>query len=863
MWSPSPLLKVKPEMHLSVETFSKNEHLEFYNLAQLIEEQGRILEMIPAGKNLSQILQSIVLWAEKESKGGLLASILLMDEKGEHLLHGAAPSLPAPYNEAIHGVKIGPGVGSCGTAAFTGESVIVEDIESDPLWKDFRGLALRFGLRACWSTPLIGRKGNVLGTFAMYYTYPNKPTSHDLQVIRLISSTAVLAIEWENATEERERLLENERKANENIKEERQKLFHLLMDAPALVAVMSGPSHVFELANDLYLEIVGRRNILGKPIREAMPELSGQGILELLDNVYATGKPFYGNEILIQLQREDKLEGVYFNFVYQAIKNEKGVSEGIFVHAVNVTELVKAKYRALESEEMFRSFVLNSPTPIGIYVGKKMKVQTANDAMLKVWEKDKTVIGKTLRQALPELDGQPFHQLLDDVYTTGITYQANEDIVYLMRDGKLSPTYFNFTYKALRNEKGEIYGVINTATEVTDMVLSKQRLAEAQETLKSAIDIAELGTWTIHLTDNYVTYSESIADWFGLPVEGASLTDVIGRMFEQDRRKVEEAVNSALTSNGLYEAEYRVMNPYSGRERIIHAKGTMVLDKASKQTVMNGVCRDITMQKQIEKELAKEVEKRTFELQEANKDLNTLNENLKQFVYIASHDLQEPLRKINMFSDMLKTKSAKSLDESSLNFLSKITNASQRMSNLIKDLLDYSRAEGGEKRFVETDLNKVVKNVIEDYEVLIHQKKAQIKVSPLPVIEAISLQMNQLFYNLIGNALKFSKPDETLLIHIDSRNLKQNEIEQDGNLNPGWNYVEIVISDNGIGFNQKFAEQIFVIFQRLHGKDEIEGTGIGLALCKKIVDNHYGTIFARGEENKGASFHLVLPVKRG
>jgi light-regulated signal transduction histidine kinase (bacteriophytochrome) len=305
------------------------------------------------------------------------------------------------------------------------------------------------------------------------------------------------------------------------------------------------------------------------------------------------------------------------------------------------------------------------------------------------------------------------------------------------------------------------------------------------------------------------------------------------------------------------------MNPYSGRERIIHAKGTMVLDKASKQTVMNGVCRDITMQKQIEKELAKEVEKRTFELQEANKDLNTLNENLKQFVYIASHDLQEPLRKINMFSDMLKTKSAKSLDESSLNFLSKITNASQRMSNLIKDLLDYSRAEGGEKRFVETDLNKVVKNVIEDYEVLIHQKKAQIKVSPLPVIEAISLQMNQLFYNLIGNALKFSKPDETLLIHIDSRNLKQNEIEQDGNLNPGWNYVEIVISDNGIGFNQKFAEQIFVIFQRLHGKDEIEGTGIGLALCKKIVDNHYGTIFARGEENKGASFHLVLPVKRG
>lgn len=851
-------------MQSPVGTSPKNEQQsEPYNLAHLIEEQGRILEMIPACKNLSPILQAIVLWVENESKEGLLASILLMDEKGERLLHGAAPSLPAPYNDAINGIKIGHGVGSCGTAAYTGESVIVDDIETDPLWKDFKDLALRFGLRACWSTSLIGRKGKVLGTFAMYYTQPKKPSPHDLQVIRLISSTAVLAIEWRRTEEERQQFLEKERSANENVKAERQKFFHLLMDAPAMVAVLQGTNHVFELANELYLEAIGRRDILGKPIHEALPELTGQGIFELLDNVYATGEPYYGNEVLVQLQRGNKLEGVYFNFVYQAIKNEEGLSEGIFVHAVNVTELVKAKYRAQESEEMFRSFVLNSPTPIGIYVGKEMKVQTANDAMLKVWEKDKTAIGKTLKEALPELDGQPFHQLLNEVYTTGTTYQAGEDVVYLMRDGKLTPTYFNFSYKALRNEKAEIYGVINTATEVTELVLSKQKLAEARETLRSAIDIAELGTWTIHLTDNNVTYTEPIVDWFGLPAEGASLDEVIGRMHEEDRTKVEEAVNKALATNGLYEAEYRVLNPYTKRERIIHAKGTVVVDENGKQIVMNGVCRDITLQKQTEKELAKEVEKRTYELQEANKDLKVLNENLKQFVYVASHDLQEPLRKINMFSDILKTKSAKSLDETSLNFLSKITNASQRMSNLIKDLLNYSKAEGGEKRFVETDLNKVVKNVIEDYEVLIHQKNAQIKTTSLPTIEAIPLQMNQLFYNLIGNALKFSRVGVAPAINLVCRRLVQDEVLQQEQLNPNWNYVEIVVSDNGIGFDQKFAEQIFVIFQRLHRKDEIEGTGIGLALCKKIVDNHYGTIFARSEENEGASFHLILPVKRG
>ena len=327
---------------------------ELYNLEKLIEEQGQILEMIAAGKDLHEILNAIVLWVEKESKEGVMASILLMDEKGERLLHGAAPSLPQLYNDAINGVVIGDGVGSCGTAAFIKKPVIVDDIATDPLWINFKDLALSHNLRSCWSSPLINKRGKVLGTFAMYYSYPKKPSNHDLQVIRLINSTTMLAIEWKHTEVEKKRLRESERIAYEKIMAERQRFHHLLMDAPALVAVLRGPGHVFELANAMYMQVVGEtREIVGKPIREALPELHGQGLYELLDNVYNTGESFYGNEVPVKIETgKDEHKLVYFNFVYQPIHDEQGKVDGIFVHAVDVSELVQT-LRFLQQRAVF------------------------------------------------------------------------------------------------------------------------------------------------------------------------------------------------------------------------------------------------------------------------------------------------------------------------------------------------------------------------------------------------------------------------------------------------------------------------------------------------------------------------------
>jgi PAS domain S-box-containing protein len=171
------------------------------HLASLVEGHSQVLELIAQGLPLPQILEAIARWVEAQSRHGVFASLPLLDRAGQHLQHGAAPSLPQTYNAAMHGLAIGPAVGSCGTAAFTKREVIVEDIAADPLWVDYRQLALSHGLRACWSTPLIGRTGNVLGTFALYYRQPQRPTTADRHLIHLVSRTAILAIECTQADE--------------------------------------------------------------------------------------------------------------------------------------------------------------------------------------------------------------------------------------------------------------------------------------------------------------------------------------------------------------------------------------------------------------------------------------------------------------------------------------------------------------------------------------------------------------------------------------------------------------------------------------------------------------------------------------
>ncbi len=294
----------------------------------------------------------------------------------------------------------------------------------------------------------------------------------------------------------------------------------------------------------------------------------------------------------------------------------------------------------------------------------------------------------------------------------------------------------------------------------------------------------------------------------------------------------------------------------------------IIRDHSEQQSILIAI-EDVTekwKKKKEEKELAEELEKmvfeRTFSLHEANTQLQLSNENLAQFAYIASHDLHEPLRKIRTFSSILQDKYFNDLPDPVKGLVEKINVSSKRMSTLIKELLNFSKVLHTEDNFKQTDLNNVLDDVLSDFDLLIIEKSVVINREPLPVIDAIPIQMNQLFYNLISNAIKFSKDGIAPVITITSKMLTVEEMAKHANINPKYAYFEIGVKDNGIGFDQRLEKQLYLAFQRLHSQEKYEGTGIGLALCKNIVSNHHGEISATSKEDEGSLFTVILPLKR-
>jgi light-regulated signal transduction histidine kinase (bacteriophytochrome) len=264
--------------------------------------------------------------------------------------------------------------------------------------------------------------------------------------------------------------------------------------------------------------------------------------------------------------------------------------------------------------------------------------------------------------------------------------------------------------------------------------------------------------------------------------------------------------------------------------------------------VMTFFVRDIGLRKKVEQEQARHA----AELERSNRDL-------EQFAYVASHDLQEPLRKIRAFGDRLEIKCRDSLDETARECVQRMQSAAARMQELIEGLLTLSRVTTRAKDFVQVDLGKTVREVLGDLEAQIERVHGRVEVGKLPTIQAEPLQIRQLFQNLIGNALKFHQPGEEPLVKVDARYVHGRE-EGQPRKSPAEEQCRITIEDNGIGFEEQYAERIFGIFQRLHTRDVYEGTGIGLAICRRIAEYHGGTISVRSSLGKGATFEVLLPA---
>lgn len=270
-----------------------------------------------------------------------------------------------------------------------------------------------------------------------------------------------------------------------------------------------------------------------------------------------------------------------------------------------------------------------------------------------------------------------------------------------------------------------------------------------------------------------------------------------------------------------------------------------------------GTFTDIHEQKKATELLERAVKERTQELQEKNTELESSNYELQQFAFVASHDLKEPLRKIQLFSSLLDSEADR--DETTRKYVNKINESAKRMSDLITDLLEYSRLSV-HSLFRQVDLNELMKDIVNELDFSIHEKNATIQIAPLPLIEAIPGQLRQVFQNLIVNALKFSRDEVPPVIDIKADIIEQPDY--DSAVDPSGGYCRISVCDNGIGFNEQHLEKIFALFQRLNPRDEYEGTGIGLAIAKKIVSKHNGLITAKSKEGEGSTFILILPLQQ-
>jgi len=288
--------------------------------------------------------------------------------------------------------------------------------------------------------------------------------------------------------------------------------------------------------------------------------------------------------------------------------------------------------------------------------------------------------------------------------------------------------------------------------------------------------------------------------------------------------------------------------------------------RAELKKVEEALRREIEMRKKSQAEVEQinsllefKVEERTKDLTQLNKDLENRNSELAQYAYLASHDLQEPLRKIITFIKIIDEKYLAGIPEAKQE-ITKVITSSERMRNLINALLSYSKLSAG-SYFNPVNLNDVIKDALADLELAIKEKQAVIQVTTLPDVEAITAQMRQLFQNLLSNALKFSKTNIPPQIKIYSEPV--DELSLDAVPVKTGKFVRIHVCDNGIGLDESYIDKIFVIFQRLHGRTQYEGTGIGLAIVKKIVEKHNGLIGVKSHEGEGATFTIVLPLKQG
>ncbi|WPP50302.1 PAS domain-containing protein [Catalinimonas niigatensis] len=629
------------------------------------------------------------------------------------------------------------------------------------------------------------------------------------------------------------------------IEQSEQQIRSFVESASFPIGVYTGREMRIQFANQAILDVWGKGNdVIGKLYAEVLPELSNQEIFEQLDRVFTTGIPFHAKNQRVDLEVDGKLVHYYFNYSFTPLYDSEGKVYGVMNTAADITDLAIARKNIEESELFARSVIENSPVAQVVFIGEEMKLSMVNEKMLKILGRDKSILGKPFLEAIPEFRNTQLMNRLKLVFNTGETYYQPEERLEIIRYGQPYTGYYNYTYQALTNTSGEIYSVICTGLEVTEQVEARKKIeqAEAQtrssaERLQLALDAGRLGSYELMLESGVIHCTPLCKQNFGLSEDDPfNYEKLISLILPADRDSMQRAVEKAITENSTYNAEYRVKWPESSIHWI-KASGKVIYDELNKPIKIIGVTLDISEHKNF-----------TEALELKNDQLMRINNDLDNFIYTASHDLKSPISNIEgLLQALMRNLSPEALESNLVQRISGMMQESvERFKRTIANLTDVVRLQKeNSSDAVMVNLSQVIEEIILDLDTMIQDSGAwvELDIKDCRVIRFSEKNLRSVVYNLLSNAIKYCSPERTPQILIQCKRIDE--------------YDLLSVQDNGLGMENKRMNQLFTMFKRFHV--HVEGTGIGLYMVKKMVENAGGKIEVESQLGVGTRFLIYFP----
>jgi PAS domain S-box-containing protein len=637
------------------------------------------------------------------------------------------------------------------------------------------------------------------------------------------------------------------------------------------------------LYNDAWSPIPGNKHpwALGRPAKEVWPEIWND-IQPQFAKAFS-GEPGGSKDALLPMQRHGYTEECYFDFTFTPVYGEDGKVDGIFNAVIETTyqlinerragllqKLSRKISAATSAEEVFKrvSFVLkNNSADIPFYfiytlssVNKPLLVAASSPETLVKELPIQDLIKNGSSKHLPDVQ-----QYLDKIPVSFWPESPSEAMLVPLRANNGITTGFLFAGLSARRKfdreyqlfveqvAGIISGALNSIHSMEEernraeaINISRKKLEESEKHFRSLTQALPQLVWVTDAAGKQEFVTERWKEYTGLdPYD----TETWALMVHPDDNPVlAQAWNHSMQTGTTYKAEARLKGK-DGKFRWFHVHGEPIRSEKKEIVKWVGAFTEIHEQKSAEELLRQSEEKLEFLVKKRTEQLERSNEDLQQFAHVASHDLKEPIRKIKIFSGLLQDEFNSEFNDNSKLYLSKIQSATDRMLLMMEGVLRYAALDGYQQGLDKIDLNEIIRSIETDLEMVIQKRKAVLQLDVLPEIQGYPVLIYQLFYNLISNALKFSRPDISPDIRINYKKIAIDDKD----------YAQFRIIDNGIGFEPEDAERIFQSFARLNAKEDYEGTGLGLSLCKKIVTRHQGFLTASGEPGLGAEFVVELP----